>query len=152
MRMVLFLSLISGLFLFGLLGNVSTSNAQSSQDQSKVTSEEVKKKWKEAFELGAQYSYEQKEEYEKLINERIDWLDERIEELKKRAKNESAEAQKELDQTVADLEDKKAAAKDKLSEIQSSSAEAWEDVKKGTGQAFNELGDAFGKALSRFKD
>ena len=93
---------------------------------------------------------DQKSYMQKLADKIIEW-DKRIDDLKKQG-NEAASVMKEdYNRVTTDLKSKKQEAEARLAELKSVSGESWNELKRGTEQAVEELSKAVSNALSKFK-
>jgi hypothetical protein len=113
---------------------------------------DVRREVREALAAVTSYSFRQKEEYEKRLRRLMAELDERIADLRVRARAVGADLRKKYDEQVKDLRAKRAALRKRLEKVREASPDAWEDVKAGVGNALEELGKAFERARSRFKE
>ncbi len=94
---------------------------------------------------------QQRDEYVKKVNDQIDQLDKKIDQLKVQAEKLSKAQRKELDKNIADLEQKRRIAAQKLDKLKSASASAWEDIRKGTQAALDDLERTYERVAARFK-
>lgn len=95
--------------------------------------------------MSAKQAYEQK--LEAKLNE---WKAE-IDKLKAKADGAEADSRLRYEKEIDDLKKRQAEARKKLEELRKASDDAWEDMKAGIDSAWSSLGDAIGKATSRFK-
>jgi hypothetical protein len=116
-----------------------------------VTAGDVRRETREAAEAAGTLAAQKKAEYQKRMEEELEDLDRRIERLKARAADAGEEARARLEKELAELEPKREAARKKLEQFQAASAEAWEDMKEGVGNAFDELKQAYQRASERYK-
>ena len=119
-----------------------------------MTSADVKKEAKEAIETTKAYSLQQKEEYQKQMEAKLQDFDREIQSLQDKVKS-GASALKEdsiakFNQSMEELSKKKQAVAEKLNELKSESGKAWEDTKSGVDNAMDELGKAYDRARSHF--
>ena len=117
------LSVTIGLMIFfAAFFTVACSDKDDSQTTgSDVTSEDVKEEAKEAVEAAAAYTQQQKEEYLKEINARIDEFNQKIDELQKRAESKAStlgkEARETMDNSMAELQQLKQETEAKYDEL-----------------------------------
>jgi biopolymer transport protein ExbD len=127
---------------------------ESEKPKVEVTSQDVKNKAKEAIETAKTYTLQQKEEYQKQMEARLQELDREIRELQAGAQSKATalkeESKAQFDQALEELRNKQQAAADKLDKLKSSSGKAWEDMKSGMDSAMGDLSKAFDKARSHF--
>jgi uncharacterized coiled-coil DUF342 family protein len=76
----------------------------------------------------------------------------KLDEMKAKVDHVSDEAKVELQQKIKTLTGKKEALQEKLSELKSSSDDAWKSLKEGMQSAWDELSSAFEEAASKFKN
>src|SRR5213075_1007699 len=100
-------------------------------------------------EASKDYAAQKKAEYQKKVESQLDEFTRGIDELKMKAENSGAKAKAELNKEISALEQQKEVVSKKLSELKSSSAEAWEDLKARTDSAMTELKKSYDRAVSR---
>jgi hypothetical protein len=132
-----------GLFLFVFSCGESTETG--------VTSEDVKKETKEAYETALEYSKQRKEEILRQMQAKLDQYKQNIEKLKIKTELMGQGLKADFDRRVDELQAKQAAAEEKLSELKSSSGKAWSEIKEGLDQAMLDLEQAYVDAHSQFK-
>lgn len=126
-------------------------NRKEATPKETVTTEDVKKEVGEAFETAAEFTQQQKEEYQREVERRIMEIDSKLQDIETRADMLKEEARNELNKEIENLEKKKADAKQKLAQLKSATGTAWEDIKTGLDKAFEDMDEAYQKAISRFK-
>ena len=96
---------------------------------------------------------QEKEEYQRQIETKLNELEKRIDELQVKAKEAGKEVKDEINKAVneAELEKKKEAAKKKLEELKSASADTWDKVKAELDDAVEELEKAYERTVSYFR-
>jgi len=128
---------------------------ESEKPEKEVTSQDVKKEAKEAMETAKAYTLQQKEEYQKQIEAKLQALDREINELQTMAQSKATglkeESKAEFNQTIEELRNKKQAAAEQLDKLKSASGKAWEDIKAGVDSAMDDLSAAFDRARSHFE-
>ena len=132
-----------GLLLFVYSCGESTENG--------VTSEDVKKETKEAYETAVEYSKQQKEEILRQMQAKLDQYKQNIEKLKIKTELMGQGLKADFDRRIEELQAKQEAAEEKLSELKSSSGKAWSVMKEGLDQAMVDLEQAYVDASSQFK-
>ena len=118
--------------------------------ESKVSSGDVKKETKEAYETAAEYTKQQKEEFQREMQAKLDEYRKIIYELRVETEEMSAQVKANMNRHIEDLEAKRKAAEEKLAQLKSSSGKAWAEIKKGLDQAVNDLDQAYENASSQF--
>ena len=116
----------------------------------KVTSEDVRREAGQAINAAVEYSRQTKDEFQKSLEARLKELDAEIVKLQEKGRDLMDQAKVKWDQKMADLETKREAARGKLTEVGTSSAEAWKDVRKGAQSAWEDLNKAFHDASREF--
>lgn len=117
-----------------------------------TTKEEVKEKTVEAAEAVADYSKDQKEQFQKEMETKLGDLNAEIKELKANASQVSGEAKKEMKEKIGALEAKQAEMKKDLAKLKKSSGKAWVEMKRGVSNAWDSLSDSYKKAKAEFKE
>jgi len=118
--------------------------------ESKVSSGDVKKETREAYETAVQYTKQQKEEFQRKVQAKLDEYRKRIYELQVEAEEMSAQMKANMNRRIKDLEAKREAAEEKLTQLESASGKAWAEIKEGLDQAVKDLGQAYEDARSQF--
>lgn len=90
------------------------------------------------------------EVYKLRMQQQLSDLDDQIQKLKAKAASAKEEQKQNYQESVAELERKREAMQEKLSELGSSSADAYETLKAGVESAWSELSSAFDKAKKSF--
>jgi len=85
---------------------------------------------------------ERKEDYNRRIERRVDWLDGRIHQLKLDAERKGRDSKARLDRALPDLLKQREAAQKKLDQLASTNGEAWHKVKGSVNTAVQKLEDA----------
>ncbi|HJS66067.1 MAG TPA: hypothetical protein VJ760_01880 [Nitrospiraceae bacterium] len=113
-----------------------------------VTGNTVKREAQEAMTATKDYTIQQKDAFQRKVQEELDEIQGHISKLQGQANHASAEAKSEIKKAVADLEKKKALAQKKAEEIHSATAASWEQVKSKTAAAMDDLRDSVNRTLS----
>jgi ElaB/YqjD/DUF883 family membrane-anchored ribosome-binding protein len=114
-----------------------------------TTGEDLGREVKQALAAVKDYTFRQKDKYAAELREVSDDVEDRIDDLEARAKDATAEAKAKIRAQIAELRKKKGALNERLEKVGNATAEAWDDVKSGVGEAAAELE----KVLDRlFKD
>lgn len=94
---------------------------------------------------------QQKEQYEKSMEERLRIIGKELDELKTKAADMTEEARKEVNQQIEEVEMKQKLASRKLEEIRKESQKEWKKVAGEMNAAMNELEAAYEKMKSHMK-
>jgi polyhydroxyalkanoate synthesis regulator phasin len=140
----IFLSIMFFMFLV-LVG------ASAEQAEDRVSGEDVKREVRELLTTLKAYTFEQKEDYQNAIEDKLRDIDARIETLQARSAKASTEAQAELREKIAELRNKREVVRRKLQVLRMASAQSWEDMKAGIAAAANDLAQAYDDAVSHFR-
>jgi len=124
----------------GCDAKTSSSSASGSTDQKAA---EAKAKSKEALDATVAAAQAKRDEYAAAMRKQLDDLDAKYAELKDRAAKAEGDAKKDLDKKLAAAEVKRAAAAAKLEELKTASADRWEKIQVGVGDAVDDLKKAF---------
>lgn len=117
-----------------------------------VTADDVQQELHNALETVKNYTYQEKQEYQKRLEPVLRDLDERINHLKEQAKGASDEARKWSAQALQELQRERRIVREQLSKLQSAAPGAWDEIKAGVGAAWNDLRQAFQRANERLKE
>jgi archaellum component FlaC len=96
-------------------------------------------------------SVQQKEHYEKSMEERLRKIGKELDELKTKAADMTEEARKEMNQNIEEVEMKQKLASRKLEEMRKESQKEWKKVADEMNAAMNELEAAYEKTKSHMK-
>ncbi len=113
-----------------------------------TTKEEVGNKASEAATAVASYTKEQKEEFQKGMEQKLEELNTKISDLKKASAEKGAQARKETQKTIAALEAKKETMKKDLAQLKTRTGKAWGEMRSGMSQAWDSLKESYDKAKS----
>jgi len=94
---------------------------------------------------------QQKDEYQKKIEAKLNDLNRELKEWKDKAKKLEKKARTEMDDQLNKLSKQEEEVSKKFKDLKSKSGKAWEDLKSGVDSAMEELGKAFDDIRSRFK-
>lgn len=99
-----------------------------------------------------QETSQEKERYEKTMEERLRKLGKQFDEIKARAAAKTDEARKDINRYLADAEKKQRAAKLKLEEMRKESAKKWKEFVSDMNAAADDFEKAYERAKSHFKE
>jgi chromosome segregation ATPase len=125
------------------------------QPQSKsgtVSSEDVQKEAKDAYEATKAYTQEQMQTIRKQMESKLDEYGNEIDQLQAKAEKLEGDAKAKAEQQLAALRQKQDAVGEKVKDLGSASGDAWEQVKSGVDAAMEDLGNAYKKAAAEFSD
>jgi predicted phage tail protein len=105
----------------------------------------------EAWDNVKTYSVEKKNEAVAYGKKLVRDTDAKIKDLERQAARSKGEAKAALEQNIAELKEKRAQAAAKLDEMGKASAGAWEATKQGFADAYQDLQDAYRRAVAQFK-
>jgi TolA-binding protein len=94
---------------------------------------------------------QQREQYEKSMEERLSKLGKELDELKTKAANMAEQTRKEMNRHIEEAEKKQEAASRKLEEMRKESQEKWKEFTDEMDAAIDELDKAHAKAKSHLK-
>lgn len=143
---------ISSAILTALLGLSTIAFADGHNSSTSI--EDVKKETKELLQTINSYGSDKKDEVLKKSKKSLEKLDSRIDELESKVDNNwdkmSKEARKEARDNLKTLRKQRNEVAQWYGNMQSSSVDAWEHVKKGFSNSYNVLQNAWEKAQSEF--
>ena len=145
---------VRGLFAVMLLVPWALSGCgDKDQPQSKsgtVSSDNVKKEAKEAYEATKAYTQEQMQTIRKQMQTKLDEYGKEIDQLQAKAEKLEGDAKAKAEQQLAALRQKRDAVAEKVKDLGSSSGNAWEQLKAGIDAAMEDLGNAYKKVVAEF--
>jgi predicted metal-dependent phosphoesterase TrpH len=95
---------------------------------------------------------QQKEQYEKSMEERLKKLGRGLDELNAKAAAMTAQAKRDMNQRIAEAKTKQKAASAKLEEMRKKSENKWKKFASETDAAMDEFEKAFERAKAHFKE
>jgi signal transduction protein with GAF and PtsI domain len=113
-----------------------------------VTGNTVIRETQEAVTATKDYTIQQKDAFQRKVQEELDEIQVHISKLHGQASHASAEAKADIKKAIAELEKKKALAQKKAEDIHSATAASWEQVKSKTAAAMDDLRDSVNRTLS----
>ena len=147
--------MISAAFFGSAFLLACSDGEKSEKPKVEVTSQDMKNQAKEAMDTAKTYTLQQKEEYQKQIEARLQEIDRQIKDLQTKAQSKVTDLKEEskvqFSQTLEELHNKKQAAADKLAKLESASGKAWEKMKTSVDSAMDDLSKAFDRARSHFE-
>lgn len=116
-----------------------------------TTPADIKKEAEDLAKTTMAFTEEQKELYQKKIQEKMALYNQKLMDLKKEMGKLNDQAKAALDKQMVELNQKKLEITAKLKEAEAASGEAYEDLKKGLDKSLDDLDQAFEDAVSRFQ-
>lgn len=142
-------------FLAGLLTTVGCdpkpgNSSTTSEKTSRVTLDDVRHDSAAALETTAAYSNQNKEKLMKDLKDQLAIMDANIEQLRLKGQKLTNDAKEDWAAKMSELDIRRETVHAKLTEIETSTAEAWSDVERGAISAWEELKKAFQNASKEF--
>lgn len=103
---------------------------------------------RETIEATRDYTVQQKEAFQRAVQDEMASLQQRIQTLREKANKASSKTRAKLQGSINELEGKKEAARKKLDELKTSTGAKWSSVRAGMNAALEELKTSYQKALS----
>jgi hypothetical protein len=132
-------------FLLGC-GITFTANASSETDQASTSAEAVKQETMEALAALQDYTIDRRDEMIEEAKQLLASLDQRIDRLSTKIEEQSESVQDSIKtqwrETLVSLRKQRVQVAEWLGGLQYGSQEAWEEVKEGFSQAYQELSDS----------
>lgn len=116
-----------------------------------ITANEVKIKAKEAVNSATEYTVEQKEFFQKEMDENLATLKLELKNLKAKAVLVQGEAQVSTNKKIKELEAKENELHAKMKNLKKSSGRAWIKMKEGMSSAWNKVKEAVSEAKAEMK-
>ena len=138
--------IIRGLAVFSInLAMVVTTLAPLSAQEG---TDKITKGARETIEATRDYTVQQKEAFQRTVQDEMTALQQRIQALREKANEASSTTRAELQRSINELERKKEVARKKLDELKASTGAKWNSVRTGMNAALDELKTSYQKALS----
>lgn len=110
--------------------------------------DKITKGARETIEATRDYTVQQKEAFQRTVQDEMTALQQRIQALREKANEASSTTRADLQRSISELERKKEAARKKLDELKASTGAKWNSVRAGMNAALDELKTSYQKALS----
>lgn len=136
--------------LVGLLSVAGCEPPGAASAPGKTSSDDVLRDLGKAAETTMEFAHQTKEEFEEKLQARLKELDVNIAKLREKGHDLKGEAKEKWARSMEHLEAKRDVAEAKLAEVRESTAEAWEDLRKGAHVAWKEMENAFHEASKEF--
>jgi hypothetical protein len=89
--------------------------------------------------------------FQRTMERQLDELEQKIAELEQLAEDIQTDIEPEARELLEELKAKRDVARQKLNELEESSGDAWEELRKGLERTWQELEEAFDRAASRLR-
>jgi hypothetical protein len=129
---------------FAVFLNLAAASAQ-------TTAADVSKKAGEAWDTIKAYGSDKQKEAVAHGKQLMKDADAKIAQLEDKSAKASGDAKAQYEKEIKALKASRDKASAKLAEMEKSSASAWDDTKKGFADAYQDLHQAYGKAVAQFK-
>jgi hypothetical protein len=130
--------------VFAVFLNLTVAYAQ-------TTGADVSKKVGEAWDAIKAYGSDKQKEAVAHGKQLMKDADAKIAQLEEKSAKASGDAKAQYEKEIKALKASRDKASAKLGEMEKSSASAWDDTKKGFADAYQDLHQAYGKAVAQFK-
>jgi TolA-binding protein len=116
---------------------------------SKANADKVAKEAREAIEATKEYTIQQKEAFQRKVQEELVAIHQQIVVLREKIAHLSESTRADLQKSLTELEKKKESAKERLEELKEVTDGKWRDVQERMNIAMNELKHSYHKLMSR---
>lgn len=116
-----------------------------------TTPQDIRKEAEDLAKTTMAYTEEQKELYQKKIQEKMEQYSQNLMELQTKMIMLNEQAKANLVEEMENLNRKKEEVAEKVRKIQAASGEAYEDLKNGLDRSLEEMDTAIDEAMSRFE-
>ncbi len=134
---ILALGLTAALLLLGC----ETTTSPTADSKAKIAT--AKEKIKDAADSTAEAARAKRDEYAREMHKQLDEFDVKCKQLEARITEAKGQARKDLEKKLEEAKVKRDVAAKKLSELKEASADRWEKVKEGVGNALDDLKKVF---------
>ena len=143
--------LLTIMLLLALVAVQACGEKKNPQSKAATTSKaDVKKEVKEAYDATKAYTQEQMGAFQQEAETKLAEYKKGIDQLQSKAENLEGDAKAKAEQQLTALRQKRDALSEKLTDLSSSGANAWEQIKSGVDAALEDLEDAYQKAAAEF--
>jgi gas vesicle protein len=122
---------------------------QSAKEEIKSSAAEVQQASKNMIDSIQDYTVEQKEALQEQVQDQISNLSDKINDLQAKSENATDEAKAALQEATADLNQKLETVKAQMQQLETATADTWENVKGELSAALRDVEDAYKEAASR---
>ncbi|HEY3243488.1 MAG TPA: hypothetical protein VGM03_09055 [Phycisphaerae bacterium] len=129
----------------------SGNGRRAPQSQPATSADELRQRADEALDAVRRFSYDKKQEYERLIERELTQLDKRIAELKAQAESASEQARPVIEQRIEELQKQTTNARQRLVRMRETGEKAWDEVQLGVETAVRDLKKSFARARAYFE-
>ena len=106
---------------------------------------------KEALEKTITFAQQQREEYQKKVEAKLNEFNTQLSALNTAAEDQKKEDQADLNRKIEEARKKQEVVNQKLEELKSATAKAWKDIKPALDAAIDALEKAYGELHSRLR-
>jgi Skp family chaperone for outer membrane proteins len=117
-----------------------------------VSSDDVKKEAKEAYETTKAYTQEQMQDVRNQMEAKLDEYGKEIDQLQAKAEALEGDAKAKAEEQLTALRQQRDQVAEKVKELGSSSGSAWEQLKSGIDAAMEELANTYKKVVAEFSN
>lgn len=114
------------------------------------TGERVRRETAEAWAAVKAYGYDRKHEYRQRVEQLAMDLDRELDDWRHSVRTETPEAKEEWNKLLKTLRQKQDTFRTSFENVEAASESNWEDVKRKTSAAVEDLQEAFARAAARF--
>ncbi len=140
------------LVVFFMAGYIAYGQVTKSLKKAEVTQSDVKKETGEAIETTGAYVRQQKEQYQKEVEEKLQGIGGKIKELNRRAEKSGRKAKEKLTDAVEELKQKRDAVSDRLKGLREAGLEKWEKARTELDSMISDIERSYRRVSTGFEE
>jgi len=115
-----------------------------------VQAEDVRREVREALQAAKRYTFRQKDEYQRKLQDVLNDMDERIDDLQEQAETATGQARKDAEAKLRELRAKRGVVRDRLDKVSAATADTWDRVTGAVSDAVQDFQKMFDDVSSHF--
>jgi vacuolar-type H+-ATPase subunit I/STV1 len=115
-----------------------------------VQAEDVRREVREALQAAKRYTFRQKDEYQRRLQDVLHDMDERIDDLQEQAETATGQARKDAEARLRELRSKRDVVRDRLDRVSAATADTWDRVTGAVSDAVQDFQKMFDDVSSHF--
>ncbi len=115
-----------------------------------VQAEDVRREVRDALQAAKRYTFRQKDEYQRKLQDVLNDMDERIDDLQEQAESAAGQARKDAEAKLRELRAKRGVVRDRLDKVSAATADTWDRVTGAVSDAVQDFQKMFDDVSSHF--
>ncbi len=115
-----------------------------------VHADDVRREVREALQSAKRYTFRQKDEYQRKLQDVLNDMDERIDDLQEQAESATGQAKKEAEARLRELRAKREVVNERLQKVSAATADTWDRVTGAVSDAVQDFQKMYDDIRSHF--